>query len=266
MYQLLKKRALAGILFSLIVFISTAQSIIYNLPDAYLENLSDLSTVFDTTRLVSNNSEVVLIDTVNGWKKWQTVDNFYFGKNRGSLPMIADLQSLHPYFRDKIIELIQVCKASGINLTVVESYRTYAKQDEYFGMGKKYTRTPAGISRHQYGLAVDLVPVVHNEAVWDNERLWRKIGAAGERLGLRWGGRWHTPYDPAHFEWIGEVSGYQLAKGHLPKIPRTKMEVYPCLEEDIRLLQKYWAAWEVEQSVVAKNQEFKSISSNNGAN
>jgi hypothetical protein len=172
--------------------------------------------------------------------------------------MIADLESLHPYFRDKVAELIRVCKASGIALVVVETYRTPAKQAEYYSMGKKYTRTPGGKSRHQYGLAVDLVPVVDSAAVWNNDRLWRKIGVAGERLGLRWGGRWRTPYDPAHFEWSDGSSIYQLAKGHWPKIPRAKMDSYPCIDEEVKMLQKYWEAWEVEQSVFAKNGPLKS--------
>lgn len=250
------KKFFLGALLSLVCFFSFSQSIPSIAGDhQYLENLSDLSMVFDTTLMVLEESKPGLYDTINGWKKWQTVDNYFFGQNRGSLPMVADLKSLHPYFRDKIIELIRVCKASGINLVVVESYRTPAKQDEYFGMGKKYTRTPGGISRHQYGLAVDLVPVKNSVPVWDNEKLWRKIGVAGERLGLRWGGRWHTPYDPAHFEWSGNVSSHQLAKGYFPTIPRSKLDFYPCIDEDIKLLQKYWEAWEVEQSVLAKNQE-----------
>ncbi len=53
-------------------------------------------------------------DTVDAWKRWGLVENYSFGKNRGSIPMIVDLQSLHPYFRDKVLELIRVCEAKGI--------------------------------------------------------------------------------------------------------------------------------------------------------
>lgn len=142
-------------------------------------------------------------DTLDEWREWEMVDNYHFGINRGSLSMIKDLESLHPYFRDKVIEMIRLCRAKGIELVVVETYRTHAKQTEYKRMGRRYTRTKAGQSKHQYGLAVDLVPVIDSIPQWKNYRLWRKIGPIGERLGFRWGGRWRRLYDPCHFEWTG---------------------------------------------------------------
>ncbi|HET9053538.1 MAG TPA: M15 family metallopeptidase [Cyclobacteriaceae bacterium] len=188
-----------------------------------------------------------VIDTVNGWKDWALVENNTFGKNRGDLKMIADVNALHPYFRDKVLELVEKCKAKGIELAFVETYRTHAKQNEYKGMGKKYTRSGGGKSKHQYGLAVDVVPVVKGEAQWDNLALWRKIGVIGERLGLRWGGRWRHPFDPGHFEWTGGLNSVSLSAGYKPHIPKEK-ELYPCLEEDLMLLRKYWKEWETHQA------------------
>lgn len=219
-------------------------------PEQYLDDLLNTTYIFDTTRLTPLT---VIAGHTDQWKKWRTVNNFYFGKNRGALPMIADLEALHPFFRDKVIELIRVCKAAGITLEVVETFRTASKQAEYFAMGNKYTRTPGGKSRHQYGLAVDLVPVVDSSAVWDNQKLWRKIGIAGERLGLLWGGRWKVLYDPGHFEWIGGISRYSLTKGLFPAIPSSARNKYPDIEEDIKRLQDFWEAWEAEQGVVASN-------------
>jgi hypothetical protein len=73
----------------------------------------------------------ITVDTVNGWKQWTFVENFAFGKDRGTMSMITDLEALHPYFRDRIKTLIATCRAKGIELAVVESYRTHAKQNEY---------------------------------------------------------------------------------------------------------------------------------------
>jgi hypothetical protein len=221
--------------------------------DHYLTSLFETSPLFDTTSLKGELNSTVIFDPDNLWKSWLTVENFTYGKDRGSLPMIADLNSLHPYFRDRIVELIHICKAQGIELAIVESYRTRAKQAEYFGMGRKYTRTKGGNSKHQYGLAVDVVPIINSAAIWDNISLWKKIGVAGEKLGLRWGGRWRAPFDPAHFEWSGGVTTYQLANGLQPPIPKTKASDYPCIDDEIKLLQKYWEALEVEQSVSARS-------------
>lgn len=193
-------------------------------------------------------------DTVNGWKCWTLARNFDFGKDRGNLPMITSLEALHPYFRDKILQLISLARSKGIELAVVETYRTHAKQNEYKTMGKKFTRMRGGSSKHQYGLAVDLVPMVNGQPQWHNMQLWRKVGVMGERLGLRWGGRWRSPFDPGHFEWTAGFSPEDLAKGKMPLVPKQET-LYPCLEDDLKLLRKYWNEWEASQSALARQQQ-----------
>jgi hypothetical protein len=131
-------------------------------------------------------------------------------------------------------------------------------------MGRKYTRSKGGNSKHQYGLAVDVVPIIDGKAVWENHTLWKKIGVNGERMGLRWGGRWRAPYDPAHFEWSGGITTIQLAKGMLPSIPRSKALLYPCLGEEMKKLHQYWEVWETEQAVLASTSA-KSVAKNAGA-
>jgi len=213
---------------------------------------ADETITIDSSLLVAEIIETIIPpDTINGWKEWTYVENYTFGKNRGDMPMITELDALHPYFRDKIKELIRTCQTKGIELAVVETYRTHAKQHEYKTMGKKYTSSGAGRSKHQYGLAVDVVPIVDSVAVWDNVALWRKIGTAGEKLGLRWGGRWRKPYDPGHFEWTGGLASSQLSAGYLPAVPRADL-TYPCIEEDLKLLKKYWKEWETSQSALTR--------------
>ncbi len=247
----MKKIFLAFTLFAISTY-ALSQTAASSAAESYLTSLLDPTIAFDTTSFTANEGPMHFFDTENAWKNWQTVENYKYGKDRGSLPMIADLNSLHPYFRDRIVELIHLCKAQGIELAVVESFRTHAKQAEYFGMGRKYTRSKGGKSKHQYGLAVDVVPIMDSAAVWDNTVLWRKIGVTGEKLGLRWGGRWRAPYDPAHFEWAGGVNTYHLAKGAQPVIPQARETAYPCLEEDLALLEKYYEEWEIEQAVSAR--------------
>jgi len=189
--------------------------------------------------------------TMETWQTWSTTENFKFGKDRGSMTMIADLEALHPYLRDRVKELIRICKEKGIELAIVETYRTVAKQNEYKSMGKKYTRSVGGLSKHQYGLAIDVVPIIDSVAVWNNIAVWKKIGTTGEKLGLRWGGRWRHPFDPGHFEWTGGLTGVQLSSGTYPKVPHQE-EVYPCLEDEMTLLKTNWKAWEAEQSAMTR--------------
>lgn len=239
-----------------LLFIACSSAIAQSLSGPYAEEYIDqIGEVRKTMTWAFERPTPPAIDTVDMWLKWKTVQNFSFGKDRGSLDMIADLEALHPFFRDKIIELINQCDKKGIKLAVVETYRTHAKQNEYKSMGRKYTRSGGGHSKHQYGLAVDVVPIVDSTAVWNNHALWKKIGTVGERLGLRWGGRWRHPYDPGHFEWTGGLSSYHLAQGTFPAIPRK--ENYPCVDEDLARLRKYWAEWETEQAALARKPKSK---------
>lgn len=235
---------------ALIVCVSCVPAAAQLLPLASdeLESRADRLTSF--TQPVHLRRWEIADDTVDEWKQWELVDNYSFGINRGRMTMIADLESLHPYFRDKVIDLIRICKSKGIELAIVESYRTHAKQTEYRSMGRRYTRTVAGRSKHQYGLAVDVVPVVNSVPQWRNIKLWRKIGPIGERLGLRWGGRWRKLFDPGHFEWTGGTASHNLAQGTFPPIPNP--EKYPCLLEDLKELRRHWKAWETEQAALAR--------------
>lgn len=219
----------------------------------YSNDIFHTNTPFPDTTQVLASADSVESSFVESWRAWRTVENHTFGKDRGNIPMIADLQSLHPYFRDKISQLINNCKAKGIELVVVESYRTHAKQSEYYSMGRKYTRSAGGKSKHQYGLAVDLVPVIGGVAQWDNTLLWKKVGVEGERLGLRWGGRWKSPYDPAHFEWSGGLTLQQLSAGILPALPSQVATNYPCIHDDVSELRKHWQMWETEQKMLRAN-------------
>lgn len=218
----------------------------------FVEAVAEETSEFDSAVIVTEIPEpVITVDTVTGWKAWSYAENFTFGKDRGSLSMITDLRALHPYFRDQIITLIAKCREQGIELAIVESYRTHAKQSEYKHMGRNYTNSRAGRSKHQYGLAVDVVPIVDSVAVWDDPVLWRKIGVTGEKLGLRWGGRWRKPFDPGHFEWTSGLTSVHLNAGHFPPVPKQD-ENYPCLEEDLKLLRKYWNEWETSQSSITR--------------
>jgi len=229
---------------------SFAQTMV--VPYAAIETQRQIDFINHFTQPLPFRQWLMASDTADQWKKWALVENYTFGKNRGSIPMIADLQSLHPYFRDKVIELIRVCKSKGIELAIVETYRTRTKQNEYKALGRKYTRASAGSSKHQYGLAVDIVPVKDSVIQWNSIALWRKIGVQGEKLGLRWGGRWRRPFDPAHFEWTGGMATSHLVQGKLPLAP--KIQRYPCIEEDLKELKRHWKAWEIEQSLVARRE------------
>ncbi|MGH8833333.1 MAG: M15 family metallopeptidase [Polaromonas sp.] len=61
--------------------------------------------------------------------------------------------------------------------------------------------TQARQSRHLDGTAFDVSfnGITREEALRLPAWVWQAVGQAGERLGLRWGGRFQD-YDPFHFD------------------------------------------------------------------
>jgi hypothetical protein len=107
-------------------------------------------------------------------------------------------------FRTFAIELIARCVEARIPILIVCTRRTAEAQAEALATG----HSSVVHSKHQDGLAIDLVPyevyALHGEdkLAWNpDDPVWLRLGALGESLGLRWGGRWRVPRDPGHFEW-----------------------------------------------------------------
>ncbi len=73
-----------------------------------------------------------------------------------------NLDLLHPYFVEPLLELLARCQAKGAHYYATLGFRTFAEQDALFAQGrtahgKIVTNAPGGMSFHNYGLAVDVV-------------------------------------------------------------------------------------------------------------
>jgi len=116
--------------------------------------------------------------------------------------MSRALDDLAPSFRPLAFELLARCVEAGIPVLVVDTLRTDAEQA--INIARKASWVVR--SRHQDGLAIDIVPYSVFDAhgadklMWNaGDPIWQKVGALGEALGLRWGGRWKQR-DMGHFE------------------------------------------------------------------
>lgn len=110
------------------------------------------------------------------------------------------LTQLKPQFRAKVsLLLLQARKRwPDKRIIVAEAYRTQARQDELFKKGP--TVTMVKVSKHTKGLAADIYFVNCKRILKYEEAPYLELGQIGEGLGLRWGGRWKSPFDPGHFE------------------------------------------------------------------
>lgn len=122
-------------------------------------------------------------------------------------------------------------EANGITVIVTSTLRDYESQNALFAQGrtkpgKIVTNAKAGYSWHNFGCAVDVVPLRNGIAVWgtkgdgidDNEaddrtddlEVWERLAAHGEAADLEWAGRWVSFKEFAHFQYTGGLTMAQL--------------------------------------------------------
>jgi peptidoglycan L-alanyl-D-glutamate endopeptidase CwlK len=105
------------------------------------------------------------------------------------------LASVAPELAARVRAMASALTARGITIRVVSGLRSTAQQAALYA-NRASNRNPVaapGTSLHEKGLAVDLS--------WSGGTS-AQVGAVGEALGLRWGGRFSRP-DPGHFELTG---------------------------------------------------------------
>lgn len=92
----------------------------------------------------------------------------------------------------------------GWSVRFISGYRTYAEQAELYAQGRTkpgniVTNARPGFSNHNFGLAVDVGIFDENGQYKPESPFYERVGTAGKRLGLRWGGDWKFK-DMPHFE------------------------------------------------------------------
>jgi len=111
--------------------------------------------------------------------------------------------TLHPKVRDKAREFINKAEKQNIKLRVASAYRSYAEQNDLYAQGrtkpgKIVTNAKGGQSSHNFGTAIDVVPIVNGKSDYNTD--WNKIATIGKSVGFAWGGDWKKFKDKPHFE------------------------------------------------------------------
>lgn len=133
--------------------------------------------------------------------------------------MSRRLDDLSPAFRPIAFELLARLTEAQIPVMVIDTLRTPEEQAENLRKGVSATLN----SKHLTGNAIDVCPYdVYqsngpDKLQWDAANpIWLRIGEIGERLGLRWGGRWKRPFDPGHFEYMPKPVAHADAGSDVP--------------------------------------------------
>jgi len=121
-----------------------------------------------------------------------------------------DIKDLHPKVKAMAEKFLSECKAAGLNVNIYSTYRDHESQNDLYAQGrtkpgKVVTKAKGGDSFHNWKVAFDSAPVVNGSIPWNDAKLFEKMGAIGESVGLEWGGRWKFK-DMPHFQFTGGLS------------------------------------------------------------
>jgi peptidoglycan L-alanyl-D-glutamate endopeptidase CwlK len=117
------------------------------------------------------------------------------------------LDDLRPEVRPQVDAFLAACAAAGADLLITCTLRSRQEQDTLFAQGRTspghiVTNARAGQSAHNYGLALDIVPMVNGKPDWNgSDPIWDQIGALGVEAGLTWLGSPDSTFkEKPHFE------------------------------------------------------------------
>lgn len=121
----------------------------------------------------------------------------------------AQLATVMPELADKVRAAATQLAQEGTYLLVVSGLRIACEQTALYSQGRTtpghiVTNAPAGLSMHNYGLAVDVVPYLSGQSGalnWnDRTPQYQEMVTALKSQGLAFGGDWvHFP-DDDHFQ------------------------------------------------------------------
>jgi len=117
------------------------------------------------------------------------------------------INKLEPKFAGKVKDLkILVLMQTGYEWFVIQGRRTIAEQDRLYEKGRtapgnKVTNAKGGQSPHNFGLAVDMVPIKDGKAWWSApDSLWKQYADTAKSIGLVAGYYFNSIHDAPHVE------------------------------------------------------------------
>lgn len=109
-------------------------------------------------------------------------------------------------FRQRLLWVFkQMRERHGIEMVLIEGWRSAERQAQLAGMGPTVTHAGAGQSYHQVGLAADCAFLRDGRIVISEQDAWAAkayalYGDVAQSAGLTWGGTWRTLVDLGHVE------------------------------------------------------------------
>lgn len=120
------------------------------------------------------------------------------------------LADLLPEFRALVEPALADCAAAGIDVLVTCTLRSNDEQATLFAQGRTapgpiVTNARPGQSAHNFGLGLDVVPIVNGKPDWSGTTpVWQEIANIFRARGCQWLGEPDSPFrEQAHFQLPG---------------------------------------------------------------
>jgi peptidoglycan L-alanyl-D-glutamate endopeptidase CwlK len=148
-------------------------------------------------------------------------NRFLLNSNKMSRLLI----DLNPVVEKMVLMLLERCLAVHVYVLITQTKRTMDEQNALYSQGRSQpgkivTKAKGGESYHNYGLALDFVPLDQNgHADWTDMDAFITIGNIAKEIGFEWGGDWKFT-DLPHLQYTFGLTIADLKSGK--EIPTNK--------------------------------------------
>lgn len=120
-----------------------------------------------------------------------------------------DLHHLLPTVEVAAKKALAAADALGLKYVVTCTYRTADEQAALYAQGrttpgKKVTNAKPGQSFHEFGVALDIYPIVNGKIDFaGTAKEWKTLAQCFKNEGFEWAGEWKTFKELPHFQMTG---------------------------------------------------------------
>lgn len=118
------------------------------------------------------------------------------------------LDDLDPRVREAAHAIIEEWKAKNFDVLITCTLRSMDEQRALYAKGRtapgrRVTNARPGESQHNYGQAIDFVPLVHGKPDWEDEARFEILARIAQTVDprVKWGGDFKSINDMPHIEW-----------------------------------------------------------------
>lgn len=116
-------------------------------------------------------------------------------------------------------------RLAEVDFLITCTFRSAEEQDLLYAQGRTtpgriITNAKAGYSMHNFGCAIDGVPLRHGKPLWSvfqttgiMEPEWKKLGELAALHGIEWAGNWTSFKEYAHFQYSNGLTLEELRAG-----------------------------------------------------